>query len=182
MKDVNIKSIRYPVIVDEKLDKLALKFGRTKRLFFSQMVDYFYKSKKDPYDLNDEILKKEVANGINRIISIIKRQENEFLLPIFTDTAKLINIGGVHSKYLYDIDQYLIKNEEQTKHILSLMTLLDKTIAKTQIHLNEKAVLKKHFKQILDYYIQQRESLGWNAPTHKKEKLQNHVIHSLQML
>jgi predicted DNA-binding protein len=34
MEDVNIKSIRYPIAVDVKLETLSLKFGRTKKLFF----------------------------------------------------------------------------------------------------------------------------------------------------
>jgi hypothetical protein len=45
----------YPVAVDEKFEKIALKLGRTKRQVFIQMVDYFYKSKKVPSDLNDEL-------------------------------------------------------------------------------------------------------------------------------
>lgn len=55
MADRNIKSIRYPVAIDGKLEKLALKFGRSKLELFKQMVDYFDKSKKDPSDLNDEV-------------------------------------------------------------------------------------------------------------------------------
>jgi len=57
-QDLNIKTIRFPVSADEKLQKLADKTGLTKLAFFIAMVDYFYKSKKDPRDLNDELLKK----------------------------------------------------------------------------------------------------------------------------
>jgi hypothetical protein len=53
MEDINVRSVRYPLLVDQKFEKLALKLGRTKRQLFIQMVDYFYKSKKDPVDLND---------------------------------------------------------------------------------------------------------------------------------
>jgi hypothetical protein len=48
MEDINVRSVRYPLLVDQKFEKIALKLGRTKRQVFIQMVDYFYKSKKDP--------------------------------------------------------------------------------------------------------------------------------------
>lgn len=180
MEDINIKSIRYPVTVDDKLEKLTLKFGRTKRLFFIQMVDYFYKSKKDPTDLNDEILKKEVANGITRIISFIRKQESDFLLPTFTDVSKLIGVANAHSKYLAGLSQYALSDQEQNKEFLIRIGLLEKAIVKTQSHLEEKALLKARFKKILDYYIVQRESLGWPVSVAKKEELQNHVRQSLE--
>jgi predicted RNA-binding protein YlxR (DUF448 family) len=63
--------------------------GRSKQELFGQMVDYFYKSKKDPGDLNDELLKKELGQGINRIISFIKTQEKEALTPIMADGREL---------------------------------------------------------------------------------------------
>src|SRR3546814_3387525 len=71
------KSVRYPAAVDEKFGKVALKLGRTKRQLFIQMVDYFYKSKKDTADLNDEVLKKELSSGIHRIISFIRQQRSD---------------------------------------------------------------------------------------------------------
>ena len=180
MEDINTKSIRYPVAIDHKLEQLAVKLGRTKRLFFIQMVDYFYKSKKDPADLNDEVLKKEVANGIARIISFIRKQESDFLLPILADVGKLITVANAHSKYFVGLSQYALDDEQQTKQFLLRFSLLDKAIAKTQSHLEEKAKLKAQFKKILDYYITQRESLGWPVSTAKKEELQNHVRQSLE--
>ncbi|GAC1307544.1 MAG: hypothetical protein NVSMB24_19590 [Mucilaginibacter sp.] len=56
-KDKNIKTIRFPVKTDEKLQTIANKSGLTKLDFFIYMVNYFYKSKKDPIDVNDELLK-----------------------------------------------------------------------------------------------------------------------------
>jgi molybdopterin converting factor small subunit len=50
MKQTDTNSIRYPAAVDEKLGKLAEIFKRSKKELFSQMVDYFYRSKKDPED------------------------------------------------------------------------------------------------------------------------------------
>lgn len=89
MKKEDTNSIRYPKEVDEKLQKLSEKFDRSKKELFGQMVDYFYRSKKDPDDSEDELLKRELSTGINRIISFIRQQEKDFLLPIFTDSGIL---------------------------------------------------------------------------------------------
>lgn len=182
MEDINVKSIRYPVTVDEKLEQLSTKYGRPKRLFFIQMVDYFYKSKKDPADLNDEVLKKELSVGVNRILSFIRKQESDFLLPIFTNTNGLTIILKEHTNYFKGIGQYLIKDEDQTKVIHLRMTSLERAIAKTQTNLDDKTTLKANFKMILEYYITHRESLGWPVSAVKKEELQSHVRDSLQNL
>ena len=74
MEDINVKSVRYPEVTDQKFEKIALKLGRTKRQVFIQMVDYFYKSKKDPMDLNDELLKNTLLKNHQQYIGIIKTQ------------------------------------------------------------------------------------------------------------
>lgn len=79
------KSVRFNSDTDLKFSKLSEKLGRSKQELFGQMVDYFYKSKKDPGDLNDEMLKKELGQGINRIIAFIKTQEKETLTPLLAD-------------------------------------------------------------------------------------------------
>ena len=182
MEDANNKSVRFNALTGEKFEKVAIKLGRNKRLVFMQMVDYFYRSKKDPIDLNDELLKKELANGINRILSFIKRQESDFLLPIFTGTEGLMVIAKEHTKYLKAIGQYHINDEDHTNELMKRMTLLDRAIAKTQNHLEEKALLKLRFKKILEYYISQRESFGWPVSAAKKEELQTHIRQSLENL
>jgi len=42
MQDQNIKTIRFPITADSKLQKMAEKTGLTKIEFFIAMVDYFY--------------------------------------------------------------------------------------------------------------------------------------------
>lgn len=182
MEDNGIKSIRYPVETDEKLEKLALKLGRTKKLLFMEMVDYFHRSKKDPKDLNDEVLKKELVNGVNRIISFIRRQESDFLLPSFEATGKQLQIAISNSKSLNGLGRYAMENEKQAKDILDNLGLLGKAIAKTQMNLEDKALLKARFKKVLEYYITQREALGWPVSSAKKEELQTHVRQSLENL
>ena len=89
MDDKATKSVRFNPNTDLKFSKLSEKLGRSKQELFGQMVDYFYKSKKDPGDLNDELLKKELGQGINRIISFIKTQEKEALTPIMAEGREL---------------------------------------------------------------------------------------------
>jgi hypothetical protein len=82
------KSLRFPEETDKKLTKLADKLGHSKRDLFIQMVDYFDKSKKDPADLNDDLLKKDISQGINRIISFIKTQEKDTLAPMLAEVRE----------------------------------------------------------------------------------------------
>ena len=89
MDKIANKSVRFGGDTDLKFSKLSEKLGRSKQELFGQMVDYFYKSQKDPGDLNDEMLKKELGQGINRIISFIKTQEKEALTPIMADGRQL---------------------------------------------------------------------------------------------
>ncbi len=87
MKEDN-KSLRFPEETDKKLTKLAERLGHSKRDLFVQMVDYFDKSKKDPADLNDDLLKKDISQGINRIISFIKTQEKDTLSPMLAEVRE----------------------------------------------------------------------------------------------
>src|SRR5476651_2586756 len=89
MEDINVKSVRYPEVTDQKFEKIALKLGRTKRRVFIQMVDYFYKSKKDPLDLNDELLKNTLLKNHQQYIGFIKMQEQMLLVPIKTLMDKI---------------------------------------------------------------------------------------------
>lgn len=180
MEDINIKSVRYPKATDEKLEKISLKLGRTKKLVVIQMVNYFYGTKKDPVDFNDELLKKELVNGVNRIISFFKKQEKDFLLPMFTDSNGLIIIAKEHTEYFKIIWQHLQREEKKSDGISNRMAQLEKEIARTHQYYNEKSKLKSSFREILNYYINQRESLGWPVSAAKKEELQSHVRKSLE--
>lgn len=182
MEDINTKSVRYPVATDKKLEKIALKLGRTKKTAIIQMVDYFYSSKKDPLDLNDELLKKELVNGNNRIIGFFKTQEKDFLLPIFSDAGTLVTIAKQHTLYFKEVGTYLKQDIENAKKLAERMTALERGISKTQTHLEEKALLKSRFRKILEYYITQRESLGWTTANIKKEELQANARQSLENL
>lgn len=182
MKQNNTNSIRYPKETDEKLEKLALNLRSSKKELFCQMVDYFYRSKKDPSDSGDEILKKELSSGISRIIAFIRQQEKDFLLPLFSDTAILKNASNSQKEVLEKIEQYLIEETKQTstltKQNIQITNALKYLISKQK----EKEVLKEQFTQLLDDYIYKREEIGWTSSNQKKEKLIVTIKESLKKL
>ena len=177
-----LRTVKYSVQDDEKFVKISLKLGRSKRLVFSQMLDYFYRSRKDPLDLNDDLLKRELSNGINRVLSFVKRQESDFLLPIVSDSASLVIIAKEQTSQLGRMMGYLEDDQENSSGLSKRIMLLEQSISRTQQHLDEKAVLKLRFKKLLEYYISQREGLGWPVSAAKKEELQSHVRQSLENL
>lgn len=182
MKNKDTNSIRYPSAVDEKFEKLSIGFKRSKKELFCQMVDYFYRSKKDPSDWEDEILKKQLSSGINRIISFIRQQEKDFILPLFTDSGILKNSATKQVQLLEAIGKYLVAEIEKTNTINKQTDYLEKGIEMMISKQEEKQKLKECFSEILEYYISQREEMGWTSSAVKREKLVSHVRKSLQNL
>ena len=182
MKQRDTNSIRYPKETDEKIEKLAKSFRRSKKDLFCQMVDYFYRSKKGPVDPDDEILKKELSSGINRILSFIRQQEKDFLLPMFTDSGILKTASSKQKELLEGIGRHLLAESKQTavlnKRSEQIINGLKYIISKQK----EKEILKEQFSQLLDYYINQREDMGWATSGTKKEELIAHVKQSLKNL
>lgn len=130
------KSVRFDSDTDLKFSKLSDKLGRSKQELFGQMVDYFYKSQKDPADLNDELLKKELGQGINRIISFIKTQEKEALTPMMADQRELKrNLATLHDQFVglfsFDEENYVhgfyleSQNERKTENAALLKKQTD---------------------------------------------------------
>lgn len=182
MKQNDTNSIRYPKEIDDKLDKLARSFHRSKKEFFCQMVDYFYRSKKDPSDPGDELLKRELSAGINRILSFIRQQEKDFLLPVFSDIGLLKAAFAKHNDVLEGIGRHLLSESEKT----TLLTKRNDQIINGLKHIisNQKGkeLLKEQFGQLLDFYISQREEMGWTTSNVKKEELTAHIKQSLKNL
>src|ERR1700743_2405098 len=90
--DPNTKTIRFPVSTSNRLQTIADKCGMTRLDFFIAMVDYFYKSKKDPRDLNDEMLKTELMKRTDVIVSFQKVMERDLLIPLKKDGEKIIKV------------------------------------------------------------------------------------------
>lgn len=178
------KSVRFDSDTDLKFSKLSEKLGRSKQELFGQMVDYFYKSKKDPADLNDELLKKELGQGINRIISFIKTQEKEALSPMLADLAQLqralSQLSQQQSRFFQMNDEgkvegffavtqrrqmkeYKEDQEKQQEMADTLDDLLSETRSyqkQVRAQFEEKKGLKAKFMSILEHYALQREALN----------------------
>jgi predicted DNA-binding protein len=107
--DENTKSVRFPEAVDERLTLLARKLGRTKREVVMQMVDYFYKSKKDPADLNDEVLKKEIFFGTlpcgQEMIPVVRVivLKPGFVNSVDFEQEMVVTIPPLQTKYVANI-------------------------------------------------------------------------------
>lgn len=171
-KDENIKTIRFPVGTHDKLQKLADKSGLTKLAFFIHMVDYFYKSKKDPRDLNDEMLKNAINKKTDNIISFIKTQEQDLLIPLKKNSDKVMNtLGGLIDHF----NKHVIKFNDEQKAVYQTQT---NQIAKIVKYLQvidrlqyDKIALKEKFSFILETYIKAREQMGMMTKQVEKDNL-----------
>jgi hypothetical protein len=172
MEDINVRSVRYPVVVDQKFEKIALKLGRTKRQVFIQMVDYFYKSKKDPVDLNDEVLKNTLLKNHQQYIGFIKTQENMLLVPI---KILIDRIGEsqwqIIERFNTEVLQHnvdVLNNQQAQAVVFSEIGRLMDVISKSQ---KSKETLKTQFMSILESYIRSREAFTMMTSGREKDEL-----------
>jgi hypothetical protein len=172
MEDINVRSVRYPIVVDQKFEKIALKLGRTKRQVFIQMVDYFYKSKKDPIDLNDELLKNALMKNHQQYIGFIRAQETMLLIPIKTEMDRVSRSQGkiidrFNSEVLKHNVDVLNNLQSHAKAFGEVASVMD-AILKV---MKSKETLKEQFLFILDGYIRSREAFGMMTSGREKEEL-----------
>jgi len=172
MEDINVRSVRYPMAVDQKFEKIALKLGRTKRQIFIQMVDYFYKSKKDPMDLNDELLKNTLMKNHQQYVGFIKTQENLLFIPIKTLLDRIYEsqrqvIDRFNTEVLrHNVD--VLNNQHEQAVAFSEIGRLMEAILQSQ---KNKETLKVQFMSILESYIKFRESFNMMTSGREKEEL-----------
>lgn len=168
----SLRTVKYSASDAIKFEKVALKLGRSKRLIFTQMVDYFYRSKKDPKDLNDELLKNTILKGQKEYIGFIKTQEAELLIPIKRDVARVVEsqktIVSCFNSQVLQYNNEVLKNQNQ--QMLSL-TRIQEFIKGISDRMDEKEKLKVKFLSILDTYIKLRESFGLMTSAKDKEVL-----------
>ncbi|WP_152542475.1 BfmA/BtgA family mobilization protein [Pedobacter sp. V48] len=171
MSNDTLRSIKYSEAEGLKLDKLSLKLGRSKRQVFLQMIDYFYRTKKDPLDINDDLLKTTLLKQHKEYIGFIKVQEADLLIPAkremerMTESQKkvingfngLLKQNEVIPKLLNQQNQYLHQLEVQYKNIV------------TQLH--EKENLKRLFLDILESYASARDNVSSIGSRKEKEQL-----------
>jgi hypothetical protein len=158
--------------VDQKFEKIALKLGRTKRQVFIQMVDYFYKSKKDPVDLNDELLKNALMKNHQQYIGFIKAQENMLLIPIKTEMDRVSQsqrkiIDRFNSEVLKHNVDVLNNLQSHAKAFGEVARVMD-AILKV---MKSEETLKEQFLFILDGYIRSREAFGMMTSGREKDEL-----------
>jgi hypothetical protein len=184
------KTVRFTEDTNTKFSKLALKLGRDKRVVFEQMVDYFYKSKKDPLDLNDELLKNTLLKQHQQYIGFIKTQENDLLIPTKREVDRMVTaLRKVLEAFNNDV---LRQNEAQLKVIQVIANNQDtqvKKFAQTDqvmrdvvARMDTKEQLKTKFLYILDNYSKIRETFGITTPAVKRQELLQTTINQIKLL
>ena len=171
-KDNNTKTLRFSDDTGEKLGKLAEKFGRGKQVFFEQMVEYFHRTKKDPTDINDEILKNTLVKNHDTYIRFIRAQEEKILIPVKTEVDRMvqsqIKILDCFNGQVLKANKDLLNNQQAQVEKLAEMQRLMKTIAEK---LETKESLKLKFLYILNSYNKARENFGFATSAKEKEEL-----------
>jgi len=178
-----LRTVKYSIKDDVKFEKIAMKLGRSKRLVFSQMLDYFYRSKKDPIDLNDELLKNTILKGQKEYIGFIKTQEIELLIPIKRDSARMIEamkkiIDSFKTQVLNHNDEVLGNQLVQAKRL----SALSETVSNIVMKLSTKERLKRNSMLIMDGYIRERERMGMMTSAKDREELADRARKQIDLL
>jgi hypothetical protein len=178
-----LRTVKYTISDDIKFEKIAGKLGRSKRQVLSQMIDYFYRSKKDPIDLNDELLKNTILKGQKEYIGFIRTQETDLLIPIKRDTTSMVEllkkiVLSFNNQVLKYNEQVLSNQTNQSKGLSSVYETLGYIEKKTEA----KVSLKQKSINILNRYIKERESLGIMSSAREKEEMANKARKELELL
>jgi hypothetical protein len=164
-KDINIKTIRFPVALDDKIIKLTRKFGRGKLEIFGQMLEYFNKTGKDPADINDDLLKNALVKNHDTYIRFIRTQEEKLLIPIKVEIDRMV------SSQIKIIDSFNSQVLKANKDILSGQSNqfieTEKLLKAITDKLDTKESLKLKFLYILNYF----HKASLNASSKDKETL-----------
>jgi len=184
------KTVRYTEGTNDKFSKLAIKLGRDKRIVFEQMVDYFYRSKKDPLDLNDELLKNTLLKQHKDYIGFIKTQEQDLLVPIKRDVGRMIDnqkkINENFNTQVTSANNKIVRNQEQIlNHQLiqvGKFKTMDEMMQMVYSRLSTKDQLKKQFLAIIDNYIKRREAFGLMSSGKEKDELAQQTKEQIHLL
>ncbi|WP_316822565.1 BfmA/BtgA family mobilization protein [Pedobacter gandavensis] len=184
MQEEQFRTVKYSLAVDLKFDKIALKLGRAKRLLFIQMVEYFYRNKKDPADFNDELLKNTLLKQHQQYIGFIKVQESEYFDPIRVEINRIAerqrNLLNLFNTQVLKSNEQLFRNQNeilsQQQMQIAKFSQTDLLIAKVEGKLYTKERLKQEFVLILENYVKAREALGLMFSGKEKEALITKVM------
>ncbi|RZJ92295.1 MAG: hypothetical protein EOO20_02265 [Chryseobacterium sp.] len=166
------KSIRFSLAVHDKLQKLSAKLGRPQTLVFAQMVDYFHRTKKDPIDLNDEMLKSSILKNAQNQMGFLKTQEKIFLLPM---NEKIGEVSQHQEEILEAFDEQVLQanrvrvdeHKQQMKYLVELHRLINDFNGQ----IRTKMELKENFLYILNNYISSREKVNGLFNPKEREQL-----------
>ena len=178
-----LRTVKYSVQDSVKFEKVAGKLGRSKRLVLSQMIDYFYRSKKDPIDLNDELLKNTILKGQKEYIGFIRTQETELLIPIKRDVTSIVEllkkvVFSFNNQVLKYNDQVILNQTKQAKGLSSVY----ETLGYIEKKIESKVAVKQKCVMILNRYIKERENLGLISSAREKEELAIKARKELELL
>jgi hypothetical protein len=166
------KSVRFTEETNGKFTGLAVKLNREKRTVFRQMVEYFHRTKKDPSDINDEVLKSTLVKNHDTYIRFIRAQEEKVLIPIKFEVDRMIQsqikILDFFNNHVLKANKDLLSNQQsQTEKFLETDKLLKIITEK----LETKESLKLKFLYILNNYSKARESFSFTTSAKEKEDL-----------
>lgn len=179
---LNMKTVKFSKATDERFSKISQALGRSRRELFVQMVDYFYKTKKDPTDLNDDALKSTLTRSHKTYVGFIKNQEDLLLIPMKQAMDKMI--ANQKDIVRFFNEQVLGANKNLLKHQLDQQGRFEesnKIMKALQEQMENKAKLKIKVLNILNDYIKAREELG-SFKTKEKEELADKVRKHVESL
>jgi hypothetical protein len=169
-KDGHTKTLRFSDALDEKFGKLAQKLNRSKLQLFGLMVEYFYKTKKDPADISDEMLKTSLAKNQDTCIRFIRTQEDTLLIPLKEEVDRMIDnqreIVRYFNEQVVNANKAILTGQETQ---VSRQKETDKLL-QAVYGLDTKEKLKAKFLMILTGYIKMREEHG-SFKSREKEEL-----------
>jgi len=166
------KTIKYSNETDDMLQKLANRAGCTKRDFFIRMVEYFYKTRKDPTDISDELLKTTLVKNHDTYIRFIRAQEEKILIPVKLDIERMMQS---QLKILDCFNTQIIKantdlQQSQQKQA-NKFAETDKLLRLVAEKLDTREILKTKFLHILNHYIKVRETFSFTTAAKEKDEL-----------
>jgi len=177
------KSVRFPVATHDKLLKIAKRLNRNQAELIVQMVEYFYRTSKDPLDINDDVLKNTLVKNHDTYIRFIRTQEEKVLLPIKVEVDRMIQsqfeiIECLNSQVL-NTNEALLQNQQKQ---LSWSTDIERLMRVISESMETKEGVKAKCVQILNQYIKLRESFTFTTSAKEKEDLINATRQQLARL
>jgi hypothetical protein len=178
-KEEYAKSVRFTEETNGKFTGLSVKLGRDKRAVFRQMVEYFHRTKKDPADINDELLKNTLIKNHDTYIRFIRAQEEKILIPVKTEVDRMvqsqIKILDCFNGQVLKANKDLLNNQQAQVEKTTEMERIMKIIAEK---VETKESLKLKFQFILNQYVKARENFNFTTSVKEKE----HLIQEIQQM